>query len=113
MSEQELRVLSVQRAQDGGDPRSATLALRLSRAVDSFEEAALHQQLNVTVHENDKMLAYWPNLNLEEVAQQPGILSGRLANAAGFGARARHEAQQRHDRIDQFVESINQGLQQP
>jgi hypothetical protein len=114
MTEQELRVLQVEMAQGAGsgDPNCCTLVLWLSRPVDSFEEAALREQLGVTVDEHDKTQAYWPDVDLEEFAKNPRTLSGKVMNAAGFGRPAREQVQQRYTRINQLVEQINAGLQQ-
>ena len=86
--------------------------LWLSRPVDSFEEAALREQLGVTVDEHDRTQAYWPDVDLEEFAKNPRELSGKVMNAAGFGRPAQEQVQQRYARINQLVEQINAGLQQ-
>jgi hypothetical protein len=112
MTEQEpLRVVQVEPAQDAVDPKRCTLVLRLSRPVLSYEEPALHKQLGVTVHESDKLLAYWPDQNLEVWARNPQNLSGKVMNAAGSGSQAWKQTQQRAARIDQLIAQINKGLQ--
>lgn len=114
MTEQEVRVLRVARAQGTGrgDPQRCDLEMQLSRPVDFFEEEALMKHLGVTVDGQDKMLAYWRGANLVEFAKNPGALNGKLMNAAGLGHPAREEAKQRDARIDQLVKDINAGLQQ-
>jgi hypothetical protein len=112
MTEQELRVVQVEPAQGADDPRHCLLVVHLSRPVDSFEEAALKQHLRVTVDEHDKLVAHWPDVNLDEMAKHPGVLSGKVMNAAGFGRQAREQAQQVAARVDQLIDQINAGLQQ-
>jgi hypothetical protein len=112
MPDQELSVLSVEAVPGDSDPTSCTLVLHLSRGVDSFEEASLKQHLGVTVHENDKMLAYWPKADLEEFARNPKTLNGKVLNAAGFGSKRRQQEQQQNARVTQLIDYINQGLQQ-
>jgi hypothetical protein len=112
MPDQELRVLWVEALPGDSDPTSCTLVLHFSRAVDSFEEASLKQHLGVEVHENDKMLAHWPKVDLEDVAKNPKALSGKVLNAAGFGSKRRQQEQQQNARIAQLIDYINQGLQQ-
>jgi hypothetical protein len=112
MTEQELRVEQVEPAQGADDPKHCPLVLHLSRPVDSFEEAALKQHLRVMIDEHDKLLAHWPDVNLEEIAKNPGVLSGKVMNAAGFGRQAREQAQQRAARVDQLIYQINAELRE-
>ncbi|UXA08320.1 hypothetical protein KXD96_09630 [Mycobacterium sp. SMC-2] len=114
MTEQELRVLQVALAQGeaGDDPKRCSLVLQLSRPVDPFEVEALSEHLGITIDHQDRMKAYWPKVDLEEMAKNPAMLSGKVMNAAGFAQSAREEAQRQTSRVGQLIEQINTGLRQ-
>ena len=100
------------RAKQATTRSAAAWCCRLSRPVDPCEVEALSEHLGVTVDHQDRMKAYWPKVDLEEMAKNPAVLSGKVMNAAGFARSARQEAQRQTARVDQLIEQVNAGLPQ-